>query len=55
MVRIALLTIVPTLALGALASACSDDTTNNGSDMSAVDMSVARDLAMPRDLAQGHD
>ena len=26
-IRIALLTLVPTLALGALASACSDDTT----------------------------
>ena len=54
-IRIALLVIVPTLALGALVTACSDDTTNSTTqDMPAV----VRDMAMPQtvhDLANPTD
>jgi hypothetical protein len=42
-VRIALLTLVPMLALGALVTACSDDTTTVVSN----DLSVVHDLATP--------
>jgi hypothetical protein len=53
-VRIALLTLIPTLALGTLAAACSDDTTN----VTTVDMTVpttGHDMAQPvHDMAQ-HD
>ena len=40
-VRIALLTLVPMLALGASVAACSDDTTSQ----STQDMSVVHDLS----------
>ncbi len=40
-VRIALLVLVPTLALGALAVGCGDDTTTT----TAIDMSVQHDLS----------
>jgi hypothetical protein len=52
--RIALLVIVPTVALSALVTACSDDTTNT----TVQDMSVAHDLATPpvvHDLANPID
>ena len=51
--RIALLVLVPTVALGALVTACSDDTTNT----TVQDMSVVRDLSTPvvRDLANPTD
>jgi hypothetical protein len=53
-VRIALLTLIPTLALGTLAAACSDDTTN----ATTVDMTAptGHDMATPvmHDMAQ-HD
>jgi hypothetical protein len=42
-VRIALLTLVPMLALGALVTACSDDTTS----VVGNDLSVVHDLSMP--------
>ncbi|MCU1278129.1 MAG: hypothetical protein JWM53_1675, partial [bacterium] len=51
-IRITLLTLVPMLAIGALSSACSDDTTSTVGN----DMSVARDLSTPvvvHDLAHG--
>ena len=53
-VRIALFAFVPSLALGLMLAACSDDTTNmTTQDMPAVvrDMSlpVVRDLATPID------
>ncbi|HWE27109.1 MAG TPA: hypothetical protein VHB97_03860 [Polyangia bacterium] len=54
-VRITLLALVPMLAIGALASACSDDTTNTAADLSVVDMTATvHDMAM-HDLAPGHD
>jgi len=51
--RILLLALVPMLALGALVTACSDDTTNmTGMDMTAV----PHDIAMPpHDMANPHD
>ena len=51
--RIVLLTLVPMLALGALVTACSDDTTNTTSmDMTAV----SHDLTQtPHDMANPHD
>lgn len=52
--RIVLLTLVPMLALGALVTACSDDTTNvTNMDMPAV----VHDMAMPvvHDMANPHD
>jgi hypothetical protein len=51
-IRIALLTLVPMLALGTLVSACGDDTTSTGV---GPDMSVPHDIAIPRDLANPHD
>jgi hypothetical protein len=54
-VRIALLTLVPMLALGVLVTACSDDTTSvTTQDMSGVahDLAtapVAHDMANPTD------
>jgi hypothetical protein len=54
-IRIALLTLLPMLALDALASACSDDTTNTGNDLSVVDMTAAAHDMATHDLAQGHD
>ena len=48
-IRIALLTLIPMLALGASVSACSDDTTT----VTTGDMSVAHDLAVVHDLAHG--
>jgi hypothetical protein len=53
-IRIALLTLVPTLAIGALASGCGDDTTSTVGN----DMAVPRDLSTPvvvHDLANPHD
>ena len=53
-IRIALLVVVPTVALSALVTACSDDTTNvTTQDMPAV----VHDMAMPvvHDLANPHD
>ena len=41
-IRIALLTLAPMIALGALSSACSDDTTTP---------TVGNDLSVPRDMA----
>jgi hypothetical protein len=49
LIRVALLAVVPMVAMAALPG-CDDDTT--GPD--ANDLAV-RDLAVPRDLAQDHD
>jgi len=50
--RIALLTLVPTLALGALASGCGDDTTTTPTQ----DLSVAHDMPpVVHDMAPTHD
>ena len=51
-IRIALLTLVPMLALGALVSACDDDTT-----ATVQDLSTAKDLstAVVHDMAQAGD
>jgi hypothetical protein len=53
-IRIALLTLVPALALGTLVTACSDDTT---STTVGPDMSVPKDMttAVVHDLANPHD
>ena len=53
-IRIALLTLVPALALGTLVTACSDDTT---STPIGNDMSVPKDMTTPNvhDLANPHD
>jgi len=54
MIRMMLLALVPMLAIGALASACSDDTTNTPT----ADMTVVtKDLSMPvaGDMANPHD
>jgi hypothetical protein len=53
-IRIALLTLVPMLALGALVTACSDDTTNTtvqDMSMTVKDMTtpVVHDMANPID------
>ncbi|HEY2746744.1 MAG TPA: hypothetical protein VGL86_19080 [Polyangia bacterium] len=53
-IRIALLTLVPMLAAGALVTGCSDDTTST----TTQDMAVAHDLAtnpVVHDLATQHD
>jgi hypothetical protein len=54
-VRIVLLVIVPTVAVSALVTACSDDTTNQ----TVQDMSgTVHDMAMPvvvHDMANPHD
>jgi hypothetical protein len=51
-IRIALLALVPTIALGTLVTACSDDTTNN----STVDKTAtSRDMATAHDMVATHD
>jgi len=53
-VRIVLLVLVPTVAVSALVTACSDDTTNT----TVQDMSgTAHDMTMPvvHDMANPHD
>jgi len=53
-VRIVLLVVVPTVALSALVTACSDDTTNQ----TVQDMSgTVKDMALPvvHDMALPHD
>lgn len=54
-IRIMLLALVPTLALGALVTACSDDTTGTTTQDMAV--TTTHDLATGtvHDLAQGGD
>lgn len=54
MIRIALLALVPMIALGTLVTACSDDTTNTPTaDMTVVvkdlSMPVVHDMANPTD------
>jgi hypothetical protein len=52
-IRIALLTLIPALALGTFVAACSDDTTT----VTTQDLSVVHDLSTPvvHDMAQPVD
>jgi len=53
MIRMALLALVPMIALGTLVAACSDDTTNTPTqDMT---MTVPADMTVRPDLAPAHD
>jgi hypothetical protein len=53
MIRMALLALVPMIALGTLVGACSDDTTNVTTQ--DISMPMPKDMAIGPDLAPAHD